>query len=387
MEHLPAPETSRATESDWSFPVLSPSRKGMICVDDFPRHEIYWEEYGFPDGEPVVFLHGGPGGASEPEVVRFFDPHRYRIILFDQRGCGRSSPLVSQDDPRTALRNNTTSHLIRDIVNIRSALDIKGKMHLFGASWGSALAMAYAVQHSETIQTLILQGVFVDLDSSLKYIYQGNADSYEDNPHKVTAPGAYVFYPSPWRNFVEFIPPNKRHDMLKAYKEIFDMTPTNRSERDFQMEAAATWFRWGCAIGNLVSDPPPEEAMKQPALAVKAFCSAQIETHYFSNNLFMEPSYILNHVPSFSHLPIHIVHGRFDQVCPISQAQAFVNALEKAGTRPASCAITVAGHDLFERGTCLALSSVIKNLPPMNADGPCRQNRSNNHAPSETSPT
>ena len=205
-------QTSKVSDSEWTYPQTAANRRGTVSVDG--THAIAWEEYGNPAGEPVMFLHGGPGGACAPVLSRFFDPARYRVILFDQRGCGNSRPSVATDGPALALTDNTTGHLIEDIVKLRAALDITTKMHVFGGSWGSTLAMAYAIRYPETVETLVLRGIFIGGREDLHYFYQGNAATYADNPHGLTAPGAYISYPEAWRDFVEVIParPARRHD-------------------------------------------------------------------------------------------------------------------------------------------------------------------------------
>src|ERR1051326_1525182 len=164
------------------YPNLSSTKSGHLTVEEHPHHQIYWEEYGSPDGEPVVFMHGGPGAGSHKSFARFFNPERYRVILFDQRGCGKSTPSAGDDDPTPALGGNTTGHLIGDVMRLRRELDVHGKMHVFGGSWGSTLALAYAIAHPETVQTLILRGVFLCRRIDVDYFFQGNAADFAANP-------------------------------------------------------------------------------------------------------------------------------------------------------------------------------------------------------------
>ena len=184
--------TSKVGEADWRYPLTPANRTGWVEVSQDPPHALYWEEYGAPDGEPVMFLHGGPGGACEPALSRFFDPTRYRVILFDQRGCGKSRPSVSDDGPEAGLADNTTDHLVDDINRLREALDIRGKMHVFGGSWGSTLAMVYAIRHPQHVASLILRGIFLGSREDLLYMYQGNAATYADAPFALTEPGSYI---------------------------------------------------------------------------------------------------------------------------------------------------------------------------------------------------
>ena len=352
--------TSKVTDSDWKYPLNPANRRGTVAVDEI--HTIAWEEYGNPAGEPVLFLHGGPGGACAPVLSRFFDPARYRVILFDQRGCGHSRPSVATDGPALALTNNTTDHLIADIVKLRDALDITTRMHVFGGSWGSTLAMAYAIRHPETVATLILRGIFIGGREDLHYFYQGNAATYTTDPFGLTEPGAYVSYPEAWRDFVEVIPPDQRDDMMKAYKAIFDMVPTTEAERERQLKAALAWSIWEGVVSNMIPDLADVGKFEDAAFAV---CFAQIEAHFFANHLFLKPGQLLDGVSAFAKIPVHIVHGRYDQVCPLTQAELLVEALGKVGAKPASYIKTIAGHSMMERENYLALTAIMDNLPRM----------------------
>ena len=362
MAITPVIATSKVTEVDWKYPAANPNRTGMLQVDDNPPHTLSWEEYGNPDGEPVMFLHGGPGGACDPILSRFFDPDRYRVILFDQRGCGNSRPSVATDGPQIALANNTTDDLVEDIEKLRTALNIDSTMHVFGGSWGSTLAVAYAIKHPESVETLILRGIFTGERENLEYMYQGNAQTYAQYPNEMNVPGSYISYPEAWKTFVEVIPPNKRGDMMGAYKEIFDMVPTNDEERTLQMKAAITWSVWEGVISNLIPDMANVGKFDKDDFAV---CFAQIEAHYFANNLFLEGGYLLDNVDKFAHIPVHIVHGRFDQVCPLTQAEMLVAALQDMGVEPASYVKTTAGHSALERENYLALTAIMDSLPRM----------------------
>jgi proline iminopeptidase len=362
MTRYKAPASSQITDADWKYPLKKCNRSGLLQVDDNPPHKIHWEEYGNPKGEPVMFLHGGPGGACSPDISRFFDPERYRIILFDQRGCGKSTPTVASDGPAIALAHNTTDYLVDDIIKLRKELDISGKMHVFGGSWGSTLALVYAIRHPKTVQTLVLRGIFLGNPEDLEFMYQGNAATYAQDPHRITAPGTYVSYPEAWDRFVKIIPPEKRGNMMKAYKEIFDMEPKNAAERALQMKAAVAWSVWEGTISHLIPDMKNTGKYEKDDFAV---CFAQIEAHYFAKSLFLPPNYIINNVPKIADIPTHIVHGRFDLVCPLPQAEDLVAAMKKAGTEPASYAKTTAGHSMLERENCLALTDIMEHLPRM----------------------
>ena len=325
--------TSKVT-TEWSYPQGEPLSSGWLRVDTAPDHELYWEEYGRADGEPVMFLHGGPGGACAPAMSRFFDPDRYRVILFDQRGCGKSRPTVAADGPAVALANNTTDHLVGDINALREALGITGKMHVFGGSWGSTLALVYAIRNPDKVASLILRGIFLGRTEDLLYMYQGNAATFAEQPYALTEPGAYIAYPDEWKAFVEVIPAGQRGDMMGAYKAIFDMVPADEDAGKF-------------------------------GEAEFALCFAQIEAHFFANDLFLKPDEITDGVKALKGVPVHIVHGRFDQVCPLTQGSRLVQALEEAGMPPATYVRTDAGHSAMEAQTVLALTAIMDGLPPI----------------------
>lgn len=348
----------------WVYPAIEPLRSGYLGVDHDPDHRLYWEEYGNADGEPVMFLHGGPGGACSPDMARFFDPARYRIILFDQRGCGKSEPNVAAAGPAIALSKNTTAELIADINKLRDALDIDGPMHMFGGSWGSTLAMAYAIAHPQHCASLILRGIFLGAAEDLEYLYQGNAATFEDAPYALTAPGAYINYPDEWRELLALLTPAERKDVMASYKAIFDMVPANDAERERQLQAAVTWSLWEGVISNMI---PESAATGKFGDADFALCFAQIEAHYFANNLFIEPGHLLGNAEILANIPVHIVHGRFDQVCPLTQASRLVAALRGAGAEPASYVITNAGHSAMERENALALTAIMDGLAPIGA--------------------
>ena len=353
--------TSKVTD-EWKYPLVDANRSGLVQVDHAPDHKLYWEEYGNPDGEPVMFLHGGPGGACAPPMSRFFDPKRYRVILFDQRGCGKSEPTVAADGPAVALAKNTTDELVDDINRLRDALGIAGKMHVFGGSWGSTLAMVYAIRHPQNVASLILRGIFLGAPEDLFYMYQGNAATFEAAPYALTEPGSYITYPSEWQVFLDVIPQTQRGDVMGAYKAIFDMTPADDAERALQLRAAVAWSVWEGTISNMIPDTADTGKFGDADFAL---CFAQIEAHFFANALFLEPDYIVKNAATLATLPTHIVHGRFDQVCPLTQASRLVDALEAAGGPPATYVKTTAGHSAMEKETVLALTAIMDGLPPM----------------------
>jgi proline iminopeptidase len=362
MIDFSALQTTSAITNEWRYPAAEPNHTGLLQVDTAPDHKLYWEEYGNPAGEPVMFLHGGPGGACAPVMARFFDPARYRVILFDQRGCGKSEPTVAKAGPAVALARNTTDYLVEDINALKAALGIAGKMHVFGGSWGSTLALVYAIRHPENVASLILRGIFIGAREDLLYMYQGNAATFADDPFALTEPGSYIAYPDEWQAFVEVIPAGQRGDMMQAYKAIFDMVPTGDADRALQLRAALAWSVWEGTISNLI---PKDDDPGKFGDAEFALSFAQIEAHFFANHLFLPPDYILGNVDRIADIPMHIVHGRFDQVCPLTQASRLVDALAAVGAAPVSYVRTNAGHSAMELQTALALTAIMDGLAPI----------------------
>jgi proline iminopeptidase len=355
-------QTASAITNEWKYSPAEPNRTGLLQVDTAPDHKLYWEEYGNPAGEPVMFLHGGPGGACAPVMARFFDPARYRVILFDQRGCGKSEPTVAKAGPAVALTRNTTDYLVEDINALRAALDITDKMHVFGGSWGSTLALVYAIRHPEAVASLILRGIFIGAREDLLYMYQGNAATFAEAPFALTEPGSYIAYPDEWQAFVEVVPADQRDDMMRAYKMIFDMVPTGDADRALQLRAALAWSVWEGTISNLI---PKDDDPGKFGDAEFALSFAQIEAHFFANHLFLPPDYILANVDRIADIPMHIVHGRFDQVCPLTQASRLIEALAAVGAAPVSYVRTNAGHSAMELQTALALTAIMDGLAPI----------------------
>jgi proline iminopeptidase len=296
------------------YPSVDPRRTGRLAVGG--NHELYWEESGHPDGLPVVALHGGPGGGSSPEMRRFFDPRRYRIILFDQRGCGRSTP-------HSELKDNTTWDLVADIEALRTHLGVK-KWLVFGGSWGSTLALAYAALHKKHVLGLLLRGVFLLKESEIKWFYQD---------------GASNIYPDAFERYVAPIPPAERNDLLKAfYKRL---TGKNAAVR---AEAAAAWARWE---GETLSIQGPKQRPPRFDEADFLDAFARIECHYFHNKGFFESDgWLLDQAAKFGDLPGVIVHGRYDVVTPLSSAWALQKAWPKSQLR----IVPDAGHSSLEPG-------------------------------------
>jgi proline iminopeptidase len=281
-------------------------------------HEIYWEESGNPRGKPVVFLHGGPGGGTTPKMRQFFDPARYRIVLFDQRGCGRSRPHAN-------LVENTTWHLVADIEKLREFLGIE-RWQVFGGSWGSTLALAYAQSHPERVSEMVLRGIFLLRPWELDWFY-GKPD------------GTGALFPDLYEEFARPIAAPDRSDMIRAYYAL--LTSTDGKTR---RNAARSWSVYEGATSYLLGDRN-YVAKFHDARYAEAF--ARIECHYFVNAGFLRtPTQLLDDVPRIRHIPAVIVQGRYDVVCPMRSAWDLHRAWPEAELR----IVADAGHSAFERG-------------------------------------
>ncbi|HUO21113.1 MAG TPA: prolyl aminopeptidase [Caulobacteraceae bacterium] len=285
-------------------------------MDTGDGHQVFYEVCGAPKGKPVVVLHGGPGGAINPTMRRFFDPKRWRTVLFDQRGCGRSRPNAS-------LEHNTTWDLIADIERLRERLGIE-KWAVFGGSWGSTLALAYAIAHPDRVESLILRGVFLLTQRELRWFYQD---------------GASMMFPDAWERFVRPIPVEERGDMIGAYYRR--LTHASRSVRG---EAAAAWSQWE---GDTISIRGPEARPSKFNEADFAIAFARIECHYFQNRGFFEhDGWLLDNIGRIAHIPGWIVQGRFDVVTPMEAAWK----LQKAWPAARFDVVWDAGHASTEPG-------------------------------------
>ncbi len=297
------------------YPRHEARRTGRLRVSDI--HEIYWEESGRADGLPVIALHGGPGGGSSPEMRRFFDPDRYRIILADQRGCGRSTP-------HSELEGNTTWDLVEDIERIRQLLGIE-KWLVFGGSWGSTLSLAYAVTHPDRVFGLLLRGIFLITEAEIRWFYQS---------------GASHLYPDAYERYVAPIPPDERGDLLNAFHKRL----TGQDEKA-RIEAARAWARWE---GETLSLRGPKT--RPPRFDEDSFVDAfaRIECHYFRNKGFFDhDGWLLDAAArSLPGIPGVIVHGRYDVVTPLSSAWS----LKKAWSDARLAIIPDAGHSSLEPG-------------------------------------
>ena len=311
----------KAAPKDGLYPPLRPYSTGRLGVSEV--HELYYEQSGNPQGKPVVFLHGGPGGGTDPRMRRFFDPEVYRIVLFDQRGCGKSTPHAS-------LHENTTWHLVDDIESLREHLGIAA-WQVFGGSWGATLALAYAQKHPARVTELVLRGIFMLRRSELEWFYQDSE-------------GAAALFPDLWEQYLAPIPLDERYDLIRAYYRR--LTSTDAAERN---AAARAWSVWEGATSFLHLNPAYVSKFEESDYAA-AF--ARIECHYFVNGGFFEvDDQLLRDVPRIRHIPCVIVQGRYDVVCPMRSAWA----LHRAWPESKLVIVPDAGHSAFEPGMAKAL--------------------------------
>lgn len=306
------------------FPPIDPFDQRILEVGD--GHHIYVEQCGNPRGAPVVVLHGGPGGGCSPAMRRYFDPEVWRIILFDQRGCGRSRPHASTSD-------NTTWHLVRDIEKIRTTLGID-RWAVFGGSWGATLGLIYAETHPEAVAYLALRGVFLSMQRELDWFYGG---------------GAGHFWPEQWQRFVGLVPEDERHDLIAAYnRRLFS------GDRMAETRFGRAWAAWENALASMDSDGQGGES---PAEYARAF--ARLENHYFVNKGFLEEDgQILRDVHRIAHVPGTIVQGRYDMICPPISAHAL--AAKWPGGRLQM--VRAAGHALSEPGISQELVRLMRSV-------------------------
>lgn len=301
------------------YPPIEPFASENLRVSE--RHTLFMEQSGDPRGVPVVTLHGGPGGGASPEMRRFFDPNRWRIVMFDQRGCGRSTPHADVEE-------NTTWDLVADIERIRERLGIE-RWAVFGGSWGSTLALAYAATHPERVTALILRGVFLLTEAEVRWFYQS---------------GASHIFPDAFDRYCAPIPPEERHDMLGAFHRRL-----MSGEKVVRMAAARAWARWE---GETISIAGPSAL--PPRFSDDRFVEAfaRLECHYFVNRgFFPEDGWLLKQAPRFRSIPGRIIHGRYDVCTPVSSAWA----LKKVWPEAELELVADAGHSSLEPGIVDAL--------------------------------
>lgn len=296
------------------YPGIEPYDRGFLQVS--PLHTLYYEQSGNPDGKPVVFLHGGPGGGTSPKCRCFFDPAVYRIVLFDQRGCGQSTP-------HAELADNTTWDLVADIERVREHLGID-RWQVFGGSWGSTLSLAYAQTHPDKVTELVLRGIFMLRRRELEWFYQSGCD---------------MLYPDAWETYLNAIPEVERGDLMSAYHRRL-----TSSDAKTRTDAARAWSVWEGATSFLHQDKSHIESSGEDEFAL-AF--ARIECHYFVHGGFFEhDDQLLRNIDRIRHIPAVIVQGRYDVVCPLRSAWDLHRAWPEADLR----IVQDAGHSAFEPG-------------------------------------
>lgn len=300
------------------YPPIEPYDRGHLETGD--GHTLYWELCGNPDGIPVVFLHGGPGGGCSPMQRRLFDPARYRVLLFDQRGCGRSAPHAD-------LRNNTTWHLVEDIERLRRLIGV-ACWQVFGGSWGSTLALAYAQTHPERVTALVLRGIFTLRRAELQWYYQE---------------GASWLFPDKWEAFLAPIPPDERGDLIAAYRRRL-----TSDDPAIRTQAAIAWSLWE---GETLTLRPAPALSAQHADPDYALAFARIENHYFVHGGWLEEGQLIRDVDRIRHIPAVIVQGRYDLATPVRTAWD----LHRAWPEAAFHLVDDAGHAVSEPGILDAL--------------------------------
>ena len=311
---------------EYLYPPIDPFDQRVIDMGD--GHKIYVEQCGRPDGIPVLVLHGGPGGGCSPAMRRYFDPSVYRVVLFDQRGCGRSRPHASVSD-------NTTWHLVRDIETIRKTLQVE-QFILFGGSWGATLALIYAISHPANVVHLVLRGVFLMTQAELDWFYGG---------------GAGAFFPELWARFVAPIPSAEHNNLIAAYnRRLFS---GNLME---ETRFGRIWANWENALASVHHDGPVGES---PGEYARAF--SRLENHYFQASGFLEEDgWILREKHKIKHLPAHIIQGRYDMICPPTSAWKLAEGWDRCHLTM----IPLAGHALSEPGISAGLVHVMDALRP-----------------------
>ncbi len=314
------------------YPAINPYQADTLALDEL--HTLYFEQSGNPDGVPVVFLHGGPGSGASPAHRQFFDPDFYRIVIFDQRGAGRSTPLGE-------LRNNTTPHLINDMEALRKHLGIE-RWLVFGGSWGSTLALAYAEHHPQRTMALILRGIFLCRQSEIDWFLVGLKH----------------IFPEAWRKFVGYLATNKHEretsvaaaDILKAYYALL-----THPEPAVHMPAARVWSIYEGSCSTLL---PNDSLVANFGSDRMALGLSRIEAHYFMNDIFLPPNFLLDNIGKIRHIPTTIVQGRYDAVCPIVSADELAQAFPEADYH----IVDDAGHSAFEPGIRVKLIQTMEKL-------------------------
>ena len=306
------------------YPSIEPFEQGMMPLDAL--HTMYFEQSGNPNGVPVLFLHGGPGSGASPSHRQFFDPAFYRIVIFDQRGAGRSTPLGE-------LKDNTTPILIEDIERLREKLGID-RWIVFGGSWGSTLALAYAEYHPSRVMALVIRGIFLCRQSEIDWFLYGLKN----------------IFPEPWKKLADHLPADQRNNILKAYYTLItDPDPA------IHIPAARTWSIYEGSCSTLL---PNDSIVANFGSDRVSLGLARMESHYFMNDIFLPPNFLLDNVNKIRHIPTTIIQGRYDVVCPIVSANDLVSAFPEAEYH----IIPDAGHSAFEPGIRAKLIETMERL-------------------------
>jgi proline iminopeptidase len=320
------------------YPALNNYQSGTLDVGD--GHRIFWEQSGNPDGQPVVFLHGGPGAGCGPTHRRFFDPDHYRIVLFDQRGCGKSTPYAS-------IENNTTDHLIADIEALRRHLQIDNWL-IFGGSWGSTLALAYGIHHPDRCLGFVLRGIFLGTAVELDWFINGIA----------------TIFPEAHRDFRNFLPKSEQGTLIQSYfQRLVDPDPK------VHLPACAMWSRYESVCSTLLPGPqtqmPPlrhDSPLANKASSMGGLAISRLEAHYFINSMFMEEDFIINNLEKLEGLHATIVQGRYDIICPPISADRLARSWPGGGHALTTMIVNDAGHSAMEPGIRDALVQATDNF-------------------------
>ena len=305
------------------FEISKPFNTHYLKVDSI--HEIYIEEYGNKHGTPIVFLHGGPGAGTSPIYQKFFNPNKFHLIMFDQRGSGKSKPYGE-------VAENTTQHLISDINSILNMLNLD-RVHIYGGSWGSTLALLYAESYPEKVFSLILRGIFLCRKNDIQWFYQY---------------GASEIYPSYWENYISIVEPSKRDNILSAYHDMIFS-----SDQDLSNRACKEWSLWEGKSSCLIPSKEVINSFDECSISL-----AKIESHYFVNDCFIQENQIINDIHKIADIPCTIVHGQYDVVCPIRQAYD----LQKAYPKSNMIIAPDSGHSLLEPGISKEILKQLNNV-------------------------
>ncbi len=307
------------------FPSIEPIQKGFLQVSKI--HSIYWERSGNPKGKKILVIHGGPGGGSQPRYRRYFNPEKFDIIQFDQRGCGSSRPF-------SELRENTTGDLVNDIEKLRINLKIDS-WHLFGGSWGSTLALIYAIKYSSRVLSMTLRGIFLCRKFELLWFYQY---------------GASEIFPEDFEKYISVIPNDERGDLITSFYKYL-----TSSDVELRSKAAAAWTNWELSTSHLIKRDIDFAESKTTSFS-DAF--ARIECHYFINKIFLEDDFILKNVKIIESIPTKIIQGRYDIICPVRSAWDLSKKLKNSEL----IIVDDAGHSMSEKGITIRLLDIIDNL-------------------------